>query len=307
MLLSTLIEGFLLDCRARNLSPATIDRAYGPCLRDFCEWMGDPPTSQVEADALRRFMVELQESNRFARGHHPWMEEIEDSPLSPWTIHRYVRVIKTMFKWAHDEKLLPRNKMASVKYPKLPKGRADVFSPEEIKILLEVARGTSFRNYAIVFLLLDTGIRREELVKLTVDDVNVVSGVVSVEHGKGDKQRKVRMGNACRKVLWRYVIEHRNPRDEEVRTFFLDRRGKGMSYNAVGMMLTHLSQTTGIRVYAHKFRHTFATMFAKNLPNAMLLADALGHEDLKMAKWYVHLAGTESTDNNSPMDKFLSN
>jgi site-specific recombinase XerD len=60
----------------------------------------------------------------------------------------------------------------------------------------------SFRDYAIVFLLLDSGARRGELITLTLDDVNVMSGVVTIRDGKGVQQRQVRIGDKCRKILW---------------------------------------------------------------------------------------------------------
>jgi len=235
------------------------------------------------------------------------MKEIPNSPLSPWTVHRYARVIKTFFKWCFDEELLPSNPAAKIRYPKLPKhGRIEIFSDEEVELLLKTARATSQRDYAIILLLLDTGIRRKELVDLVLNDVNVTTGKINIREGKGRKARQLRCGNTCRKALWHYLNGSRKPLHNGVASFFLGKSGGLLSYEAVGALCRHLSRKTGIRVYAHKFRHTFATMFARGTPNALLLADALGHEDLDMAKWYVHLAGTQSTDRTSPMDRLLS-
>jgi len=306
MLLSQAIDGFIIDCKVRNLSPATIDRAYQPGLRQFCEFLEDPPVGDVRIQDLRNFVIHLQESNRFQHGNHPWMEEIEDSPLSPWTVHRNVRTIKTFFNWCFEEGLVPSNPAQRLEFPQLPdQGRADFFTEEQIEVLLKESRKVSFRNHAIVFLLLDSGIRRDELVCLTLDDVNVVSGQVTIKRGKGGKFRQVRVGNACRKVLWRYAMEFRKPLHNDVQAFFLTRSGCPLSYEAVGSLLKRLGDRVGFPVYAHKFRHTFATMFARKTPNALLLADALGHTTLKMAMWYVHLVGSDSTDRVSPMDDLL--
>jgi integrase len=162
----------------------------------------------------------------------------------------------------------------------------------------------SFRDYAIVFLLLDSGIRRGELIALTLDDVNVMSGVITIRKGKGGKQRQVRVGDKCRKTLWRYVNDFRKESDSDI--LFLSRGGKPLTGNAIAQMLRRLGKRTGLYVHAHKFRHTYATLFAQKTPNALLLADALGHATLKMSQQYVHLAGTQSTDSNSPMDWLLN-
>ena len=73
----------------------------------------------------------------------------------------------------------------------------DRFTEKEIEKLLQFTRKTSYRDYAIVFLLLDTGLRRGELQALGVDDVNLTTGLITVKHGKGDKWRQVRIGKAC--------------------------------------------------------------------------------------------------------------
>jgi integrase len=78
-----------------------------------------------------------------------------------------------------------------------------------------------------------------------------------------------------------------------------------MTAHSLAQMLKCLGNRTGLHVHAHKFRHTFATLFATKVPNAILLADALGHETLSMSRHYVHLAGTQSTDFESPMNGIL--
>ena len=144
MLMNTLVDGFLLNCRARKLSPATIQRAYAPVLRDVSDWLGNPEVASVTTQDLRNFIVYLGESKRFGRGAHPWMKE-GDEPLSSWTIHRYVRVIKRLFNWAHAEGIIPlKNPAASLGFPRLPKGRVAVFSPDEIAVLLSKARRPIF-------------------------------------------------------------------------------------------------------------------------------------------------------------------
>lgn len=303
MLFSTLTEGFLLDCRARNLSENTI-AAYAAALRLLSDYLGDLPAEEVTTAKLRAYSLWLQDRGKYGAGNHPWMKET-DKPLSPWSVHHYLRPVKTLFAWASTEGLLSSNPAERLRLPKLPKGRVDRFTDAQISQLLEASRALSYRDYAICFLLLDSGLRREELAKLNVTDVDLTTGLVTVKHGKGDKWRQVRVGDNCRRVLWAYVNKHRKAPDTEPALFVSETgQPERITGNALGCLFSRLSRALGYRVYAHKFRHTFATNLAKQVPNAFLVAQALGHEDLNTASIYVHLAQTEAVDV-SPMDSYL--
>jgi site-specific recombinase XerD len=299
MLFSTLVEGFLLDCRTRNLSERTIG-VYKNSLDMLGEYLGDCDAESITLSDLRGYSLHLQNRNKYGAGDHPWMEETEEK-LSIWTVHGYLRPIKTLFRWCVDEGLLSADPAERLKLPLLPRGRVDRFTDEQIKTLLAACRDLSYRNYAIAFLLLDSGLRRSELVNLNLDDVDLTTGVVTIRHGKGDKWRQVRVGNACRKTLWVYVNRHRDPSGGDVNAFFVSNRGKRLTGNAIGCLLTRLSNDLEFSVYCHKFRHTFATNLAKQVPNAFLVAQALGHSDLNTAQIYVHLAQSELSEA-SPMD-----
>jgi len=257
VLFSSLIAGFLLDCRARNLSKHTI-LTYDSALRLICNFLEDPPPEAVTLSDLRRYSLDLQERHQYAAGHHPWMTETQQT-LSPWTVHHNLRPAKTLFAWATTEELLPANPAERLRLPKLPKGCVDRFTDEEIDRLLEVTKSPYYRDYAIVFLLLDSGLRRGELAALAVADVDMTTGLITVQHGKGDKWRQVRVGDVCRKVLWIYINKHRSPAGEDETALFLSDRGSPMTGNALGCLFRRLSAELGFRVYAHKFRHTFAT------------------------------------------------
>lgn len=302
MFLTNLIDGFLLDCRVRNLSDATIS-TYENALGFLVDFLGDVPAEEVTTADLRRYSLHLQDRTRYSAGDHPWMDETEE-PLSPWTVHQYLRPVKTLFRWAKSEELSSGDPARGLKLPKLPRGRVDRFTTEEIDALLEHSRSVSFRDYTIVFLLLDSGLRRSELIALDLKDVDLSTGLVTVRHGKGDKWRQVRVGDACRKVLWTYINKHRETTTEEPALFLSLRGGSRsgrISGNALGSLFSRFSKELGFRVYTHKFRHTFATNYAKQVPNAFLVAQALGHSDLNTAMIYVHLAQAEVTAA-SPMD-----
>jgi len=237
-------------------------------------------------------------------GNHPFKKP-DGVKLTAWAIHRYVRVLKTFFTWAVREEILSNNPATKLKKPQLPKDEIKAFSEDEVKTLLEVARAQSYRDYAIVLLLLDSGLRKKELVDLVLDDINLLTGIITIRHGKGNKSRQVCVGKVCRKVLWLYVNEHRKPRNETEKAFFLNSKGQALNYFTLGTIMTRLSKKCNFKVYAHKCRHTFATNLAKKTGNAFLLAQVLGHSDLETSKGYIHLAQGDIQSLSSPMDELL--
>ena len=240
MLLNHLCSGFLLDCRVRNLSRVTIERNYRPILERLTEFLCNPKANEIRTQDLKRFVLALQENDP-----------------KPWTLYTYIRAVKRLFGWAVDEGIFESSPAAPLKYPRIPKTQIEIFSPEEIDLLLKEAEQMSYRDYAICLLLLDSGLRKSELVDLELDDVNLLTGQIAVRHAKGGKSRQVRIGNNTRKALWLYVNQYR---DSEGGYLFVTRQGTPLTANGLALMLRRLGKRTGLKVHAHKFRHTFATM-----------------------------------------------
>lgn len=305
MLLSKLVKGYLEDCQGRNLSQRTIDYAYAPVLQALIEYLDDPDHLDVTINDLRGYMVNCRNRGKFGAGHHPWMTETDKS-LSPHTLHMHARSIKTFFNWATRDGFYTENPAERLAYPKKPKGRTEIYNDDELGEILAAAKELSFRDYAIVFLLLDSGIRRSELVGLTVDDVNVFSGLIRIENGaKYGKYREVRVGLNCRSVLRQYINGHRKAK-KGVESFFVNRFGDTLTYEAIGSMMGRLNERLPFRVHAHKCRHTYATNLAEQGENAFQIAHLLGHEDVTTARIYVHLGQKKQEARQSPMDKKLN-
>jgi site-specific recombinase XerD len=323
---------WLRDCHLRNLSINTIRKGYAYILCDFLRYLADDweaahiilsmdgrqriteiesgcQTSIVELSPaiLSEFIDHKSQSHIYEDNIHPWMDTREQL-LSPSTIHRYVRVLKTFFNWCVFEEWIAESPASKLRYPKLPNRgrRIDVFTEDEISVLLDVAKRMSYRNYAVVLFMLDTLMRRREVIELTLDDVNLGTGLITVRHAKGNKTRWLRAGQHCQRCLRHYVREHRKARDG-TETLFVNRSGRPLSNNAIGSLFKRLSENTQMHVHAHKLRHTGATLMAMQGENAPRIADRLGHESLDLANWYIHLAGMQAAqDNASPMDKLLS-
>ena len=188
--------------------------------------------------------------------------------------------------------------MPSIKKAKPKKPRVLPFSVEEVRLLLLAAgRGPCpKRDTALVYFLLDTGVRAAELCGLKLSDVKLSRGVATVM-GKGRKERDVCFDVDTRRVLVAYLKS--SPCEEEEFVFRSqggNLQGQGMTPSGITQIIQRLGKAAGIadkRCSAHTFRHTFATEFIKNGGSAKALQMLLGHEDLQMTMRYVTLAQSD--------------
>ncbi|HEY96316.1 MAG TPA: tyrosine-type recombinase/integrase [Dehalococcoidia bacterium] len=235
----------------------------------------------------------------------------DDKPLSAYSIQGYVRTIKAFWSWLLIEEYITHNRMAGLKLPRTPRKVVHTFSHEQIQKLIGVIdtkHPTGFRNYTMVLLLLDTGIRLSELIGLKTEDIDFLQSCILVK-GKGNKERVVPIGNHVRKTLRRYVTHFRSePDSPRTREVFLSEDGFSLRPRAVQSMLQRLGKKanlSGISINPHRFRHTFAREFLMNGGDIFSLQKILGHSSLEVVKMYVNLMTNDILEQHrkfSPVD-----
>jgi len=114
--------------------------------------------------------------------------------------------------------------------------------------------------------------------------VDIKTGAILVRQGKGGKQRVVRIGSTAQKALWRYVTIYRRGDSDRL---FLNRSGEPLDVVAVKILIRRLTTKTGIKVYGHKLRHTFAITYLRNGGDVFTLQYLLGHATLQMTQRYL--------------------
>ena len=117
---------------------------------------------------------------------------------------------RAFWSWLVSEEIIDTNPFSKLKIPKPPKKVMATFSPYQVESLLGVINGSaeSYRDMVIILVLLDTGLRVNELINLMMDNVWLDEGLIKVL-GKGNKERLVPMGKQVRKLLWRYITRCR--------------------------------------------------------------------------------------------------
>lgn len=303
LLLSQAIDGFLLACEARRLSPNTL-RDYSTTLRRFQTWIAsDPPLDAITADDIRRFMVYLTtpQSGGGAVKRDP-------KPLSKKTCLNYHTGLSAFLAWAVEERIVDRNVVREVTPPRPEKPAIVPLTRDDIRALLlacertksykrpgkracDNARPTGQRDKTIILLLLDTGMRASELCGITARDVDLKNRRVYVT-GKGDKSRSLPISAETGRALWRYMADHADQRASE--SLFRTRDGRPLDRLALLNLLHDLGERAGVPdVHPHRFRHTFAINFLRNGGNVYELQMALGHTTLEMVREYLALAETD--------------
>jgi site-specific recombinase XerD len=181
---------------------------------------------------------------------------------------------------------------------------------EEItKILSHIDRNSAAgaRNYTILMLLLDTGLRCSEMINADLDNANVEGGYLKVM-GKGGKERIVPFGVIVQKAILRYLLHFRpEPFNPTIRNLFLTLDGRPLTKNAVTLVFQRIAARSSVkRLHPHLCRHTFATNYLINGGDVFSLQQILGHTTLEMVRRYVTLASAHVTIQHrkfSPMDR----
>jgi integrase/recombinase XerD len=149
------------------------------------------------------------------------------------------------------------------------------------------AAGGNPRDFAILQLFLQTGLRVSELVNLRLDDIDLESLTVRIT-GKGNKQRELVLEKKATQALTSYVQSRPEAADDHL---FLSYQGTGLSITAVKKLVVKYRNLAGIskRISAHSLRHTFATYKAEKGVSAFQLQEWLGHSSITTSAVYVHL------------------
>ncbi|WP_221090138.1 tyrosine-type recombinase/integrase [Deinococcus aquaedulcis] len=217
---------------------------------------------------------------------------LEGQGLAPGGIHAYVRGLKALCGWAHQEEFLSRNPAARLERPTLPRRRLPTMTPQAVSRLLTAARDTDqpLRDTAIVMTLFDTGIRLAELIGLTLEDLQPDRGVLRVI-GKGDRERSVPIGTRALSAVTAYIRRERRARHAGVKHLFLSRHGQPLTRSGISIRLSRLAEAGGFareETSPHTFRRGFAVEFLRNGGDVFTLQQILGHTSLEMTRKYVN-------------------
>jgi site-specific recombinase XerD len=306
------IELYLSTLATEGKSPRYIDW-LATRLRYFHNFIkqtyGEEYTLQdLTVEDGRAYMRNLMERDTRYQDHPMIMRK--KGKLKIQYIHGCGRAVRSFSSWAYEEGYLDENVMKRLKLPKIPITFPEPLSEEEIQRVLAAAledTHESLRNFSIMMLFLDTGIRLSELVYLKLSSIDFAIGEMTI-FGKGSKERKVPIGLQAKKALLDYLRKGRsdpgNPQDDDC--VFLTADGSPITHTAIEKMFQRVRELASVpELHPHTCRHTFSVRYLVHGGDAFSLQKILGHTSLEMTRKYVNLASGDVREKHrrfSPMD-----
>lgn len=267
---------FILDKQVSGLTEKTI-QCYYEFVLPFVNYLGDIDVSELTKGLYQEYILNL-----FKR------------QISKATVATYVRHIKIFLVWLQSEYGIDI-KAEEIKIPKSPKKNPYIYNDDEIKLIFETAKCSenwlSCRNCSMIALMLDSGLRQNEVCTVKRKDLDVQNRMLKV-FGKGEKERFVPVGNLSMNLINEYLSCC--PHSGEY--LFYTKNGQPMTRNAVKLFMFKLSSKLPFEFSSHKLRHNFATNFLidsyndKGSMDIYALLTILGHEDVHTTERYLHIA-----------------
>jgi len=282
--LSQIIDGYLLAANARRLSPHTI-ADYQTTFNKLTAFLQtDPLFNSIHKSDLERFLAA--------------------QPVSKKTLLNYHTGLSALWTWAYDEALATRHLPRSIERPRPEQRAIAPFTQADIKALLGALRySETYRNHgatasnalqnhdrnrAIILLLLDTGLRADELCSARIQDCNLKNQWLRV-FCKGSKERIIPICARTAQTLWKYLASRPDARPED--PLFITLNDTPLDRHRLLKQLNLIGKRAGVSdTHPHRFRHTFAINFLRNGGDIYSLQMILGHSTLDMTKKYLQIA-----------------
>ena len=286
--LSEGVEKYLQDLTVRNYSEKTI-YGYGRRLKVFLTWADDRALSLAAS-------ITDSHVDRYRRYLHQYT--YGDKRITASTQKGHLLVIKQYFGWLTKHRWIPLNPTAEMTLPKIPyKLTHRLLNQAEIQHLIEVIdleSATGLRDRSIIETLYSTGIRRAELINLVIDDIDINEGMILVRQGKGNKDRRIPIGERALEWIDRYLSEWRpqRPRAGHSNNLYLSEKGYPLRSTEIGQKIRDYKKKAEIGKSGgcHLFRHAMATHMLDNGADIRHIQEMLGHSSLSSTQIYTKVS-----------------
>lgn len=284
-------EMMIVEKRSEGVSDRTVAH-YISDINYFIEFTDDMHVEEIDRDIIVNYRLFLLDKKK--NSNHP--NKKTQGKLSKTTINSYLRTLQTLLSYLFEVEII--TKPIKIKKLKEPKRVIEILNDEEIAILIELPEDTwlQCRNKLFIYMMLDSGLRRQEIFNLKTYHVDIHNNIIMIRNSKGDKDRNVALGNMTKALYIKYMRLRPDP-VTQTDAVFLDLFKKKMSYSAIKNVMDRIKEKTGIRKFSpHLLRHTFATKYLINQYETVGVADIeglrilLGHEDTATTRIYLHLA-----------------
>jgi integrase/recombinase XerD len=287
--LRELLRAFLEHSRVKGYSEATV-RAREKYLGYFLLWCEDRAIT-------RPALVTLAVLERYSRHLYHYRQK-NGRPLE--TASKYARLssVRALFKWLARQNMLLYNPASELELPRigqrLPR---HVLTAEEAELLLslpDLSSPTGVRDRALLETLYATGMRRTEMVRLELEDLDLPRRTALVRLSKGKRDRLIPIGRRAAAWLAKYLADARPALliDASEKTLFLSHFGQPLDPDHLTRHVKRYVLASGIPKTGscHLFRHTAATLMLENGADIRFIQQLLGHAQLASTQLYTQVA-----------------
>ena len=264
---------FLDGLSGKNRSSATI-RAYQTDLLQFITFLHDTNVLTTTPQDVQK--VDILEYFTF----------LAKKDLTGVARARKMSALREYFRYLEGVGQIAKSPTLGVETPKRERNTRQFLRPDEYTKMLSLA-GANPRDYAILQVFLQTGIRVSELAHLRIQDIDLVKPSVTVR-GKGKVSREIALEKKGLQALRSYLALRPETYSDRL---FLNYKGEPISERGIRKLVVKYTKAAGItkRVSCHTLRHTFATYKAERGVSPFQLQQWLGHANLNTTQIYVHL------------------
>jgi len=287
--LKGLVSPFVEWMRVRGFSEFTIHRGFHN-LRLFFDWCD--MRSLTDPQEVTRPMLERYQ--RYLFNHR----SADGNPLSLRSQFIYLSTVRAFFRFLARKNHILNNPASDLDMPRLgkqiPRNILTISEAEQILNTPNIKTPVGLRDRAILETLYSTGIRRFELIKLTVFDLEINHGTLMVREGKCRRDRVIPIGE--RALAWiRKYLEDVRPRfvmEPDEGTLFLKPRGVKLTPSTLSHVVAKYVIKSGVRKTGscHMFRHTMATLMLENGADIRFIQQMLGHARPETTSIYTHVS-----------------
>lgn len=270
----------------RGYSPMTIKR-YKTVIGYYSRHSGVTEIEKVTRENIREFFF-------FGRTERKWGAN---------TFIIFHKSLVVFFRWCIQEGHMKSNPMDDMEMPKVEKRLPPKLTKQEALRLLEIVynypydyKYLRYRNHAMFATFIFAGLRKCELLKLKLTDVDFENLSIFIRQGKGSKDRVIPMSYTLAQTLKRY-LEERKRLGKTCPEFFASlNRNMGLTDVGLKRLVENMRKASSLQFTIHKLRHTFATLMLEGGCDIYSLSRMMGHSDIKTTTIYLaasadHLRG----------------
>lgn len=291
-ILRMLITSFERSLLARDLSAHTLT-TYLIAVRHFATFleehgMPEEPTS-ISREHVELYMAYVASTPVPKTGQLPRSQ----------TLTLKYRVLKIFFGWLVDMDEIPRSPMERIVSPRLIETKRAVLTEKQIKAILKTCEGKSFldrRDYAIIMLFIDTGVRLMEMASIELSDIDWAGQAITIRRGKGGKARTVYFGKRTLRALDQYVNLKGGRRDNKhahLKYLWISYRGHLADTGIYEMLKGRGARAGYPEIHPHLWRHYFIHASLKAGAQVGDLMRQTGHTKVEMLLHYGEAAADE--------------